>query len=574
MQRAASFKLDQLTAESAAFVQHCGDFIHYLERSLQPELLNLLALPELEGEYCSFYTFLEGEVHSVDAAAADAFFKGKSAQLAAAVAAMQQDPYADAASFVLSCINNPRHLTAVAGNKVILPVILKSDPPPAASAPPPPSPPPAAPAPGKSPRSKLPWLLLLLLLLLLAALAAGLLNKDDGGEQAAAPDKTAAAQVQEAAPEAAPAPAASPKPEPIPAAVPEAAPAPAAEPAAAKRAEESPAQPYVRENAVEPAQPELNLPAAPEAEPRPEPAATLPQGNALAEAGNEDKDQEEAAQPEGIVSAIAPIPEGEGAYLAPFPEAEDEGTKLALLPEPELEIKPEIKAEAAPEPAPAPKKEQAAAAKAAAPAKKAKPKCTVLKQENKLPSLILAVDGSASMFERLGRSGTTRMAAAQQAAIGMIDNINTSVRVNLIDINSCPAARNYGWFGGSRQSRFSLRGMIRNLRPLGNGTALLSGLNQVAAAAKNTKGQVEAVMISDGLDTCGNDISAICRRAQNIHRAQPDFKINVVILDESISGLKCVAQATGGRVFHPQNAAEFARQLQQVGSGLNEVCEE
>ncbi len=544
MQRAASFRLDQLTAESAAFVQHSADFISYLERSLQPELLNLLALPEVEGNYCSFYTFLEGEVHSADGMAADAFFQGKSAQLAAAVSGMQQGPYAAAASFVLDCINNPRHLIAVAGNKVILPVILKNDPPPAAAAPAEP----AAAEAAKSPRSKLPWLLLLLLLLLAAALAAWLLQDDDEA-----------------------------KPEPdVPSAP------------AAKSADSSglnlpdvniPEINLPDANLPDVTMPEMNLPDVnlPEAN-LPEmnlpevnvnmPDANLPAVNLSGEKQpgvNEVKQQE--ADPAPSPAMIAPLPEGRTSFIAPFPETEEKSRMIGPLPE----NRPQPAA--ASDPTPAPVREQAfSPAKTAAPAPK--PKCTTLRQENKLPSLILAVDGSASMFERLGSSQSTRMEAAKQAATGMIDNISTAVRVNLIDINSCPAARNYGWFGGSRQSRFSLRGMINDLKPLGNGTALMSGLNQVAESAQNTAGRVEAVMISDGLDACGHELSDICRRAQTIHRYQPDLKIHVVILDNSISGLKCVASATGGRVFQPQNAAEFARQLQQVGSDLNEVCEE
>lgn len=479
MQRVASYKLDELTPAGRAFAEGAGAYIAGLSQRFGADLLSAVAWPQIEGEYCSYYSSMEGNIEDAAAASGDLLFDNKIKQLTGLLQADTAGPNASLCNFLIGCLSSQRHIISVNNCKVLLPLELKAEVKPAVV-------PPAAAAPaaaaaaaaGAGHSGCLKWLLLLLLLL--ALLAAGLFAWRSCERQPEAPVTPAV----EPAPEPAPEPAVEPEPEPEP-------------------------DPVVE----------------PEPEPQPEPVV----------------EPEPEPEPEPVVE---PEPEPE-----PEPAAEPE-------PAPVPEVKPEPKSEPKP----------------AAPAKPKKPKCSTLKQQNKLPALILAVDGSASMFEKLGRSSTSRMQAAQQAANAMLNNISDAVSINLIDINSCPMSRNYGWFGSN--DRFALRGMLQNLKPLGNGTALMSGLQLVAASAAQVSGEVEAVIISDGKDACGSSTSQICAQARKIHQSQPDLKINVVILHESISDLKCVAEATGGRVYYPQNAAEFSVQLQQVGSKLNEVCEE
>lgn len=458
MQRVASYKLDELTGSGREFAQSAGAYIASLSQRFGADLLSAVAWPQVECEYCSFYSSMEGNIEEASCASGDALFDNKVKQLTGLLQADTSGPNAKLANFLIGCLNSQQHIISVNNCKVLLPLELKAEIKPAAAPLAAAAAPVAAAGAGRS--GCLKWLLLLLLLL--ALLAAGLF--------------------------------------------------------AWRSCEREP-----------------EVPVTPAVEPAPEPAP------------------EPAAEPEPVVE--------------PEPEPEPEP-----MVEPEPEPEPVVELEPAPEPVPEVKPEPKPEPKPAAPAKPKKPKCSTLKQQNKLPALILAVDGSASMFERLGRSSTSRMQAAQQAANAMLNNISDSVNINLIDINSCPLSRNYGWFGS--KDRFALRGMLQNLKPLGNGTALMSGLQMVASSAAQVNGQVEAVIISDGKDACGSSTSQICAQAKRIHQSQPDLKINVVILHESISDLKCVANATGGKVYYPQNAAEFSVQLQQVGSKLNEVCEE
>ncbi len=292
-----------------------------------------------------------------------------------------------------------------------------------------------------------------------------------------------------------------------------------------------------------------------------------------------------AAEPPAAAVPVEPRPvpaEPAPVEPEPVPAEPAEPEPVPAEPKPAPATEPESVAavpEPAPAPAPDPKPEPVKPVKVekpapAKPAKKALPKCSTLKQQQRLPSLVMGIDGSASMLVKdlQGGGAVSRLEAAHEAAIELTAKIDKSVSIGLVEINKCSIAINHGYFNAAGRGELLRR--INNVVPKGSGTALVSGLIQMGNMV-NPKAESVGILLSDGLDTCMRTRSMdICQVASDIHRQKPLFKINVVLISREAEKLRCVAEITGGKVFTPRTAGEFVSSLQQAGTALQEVCEE
>ena len=272
------------------------------------------------------------------------------------------------------------------------------------------------------------------------------------------------------------------------------------------------------------------------------------------------------AQEEQIAVPVIAAPSNNQDALLEAQKAEQEA--LAKVQEAKTPA-PESKAEAPDKPS-KPKE-----SKAQNKPQKKLPKCSTLRKEQKLPGLIMAIDGSASMRTvdvRSDMGRLSRLEAAQNSAVETVKLLDKNVSVGLVEINRCPTALKRGFFSGDE--RHALIGNILNVGPKGNGTALISGLYAMAELA-STKGESLGILLSDGLDTCaGLHGPDVCDVARDIHSKLPNFKINVVLIGKDANKLRCVAQITQGKVYTPRTALEFSESLKAAGAPLNEVCEE
>lgn len=306
------------------------------------------------------------------------------------------------------------------------------------------------------------------------------------------------------------------------------------------------------------AEPESVTEPVPEAVPEPEPeivAEPAPEPEPLPE-------PEPAPDPVIEVPVIEETVEPEADPLAEARKAAQEAEAAALKEAKLSRVEPVP----APQPAPAVVKEP----------KRKLPRCSVLREQKKLPELIMAVDGSYSMMEedvRASGGWQTRLTSAHEAALQLVDNIDRNVTVGLVEISGC----NFGSIIRGKygaQGRSALKNNITNIFPKDNGTALVKGIYAMANMVTG-KGESVGILLSDGLDTClGTANVNLCQVASEIHSRLPNFKINVVMIGSEAEKLRCVAEITGGKVYTPRSAGEFSSQLQAAGATLKEVCEE
>ncbi len=92
------------------------------------------------------------------------------------------------------------------------------------------------------------------------------------------------------------------------------------------------------------------------------------------------------------------------------------------------------------------------------------------------------------------------------------------------------------------------------------GTALAASLEVAAGKMNGRDRDGVIVMFVDGPDGCDRNV---CEVAQNIARHQPRLKVNLVNISRN-SEANCVAEATGGRVYTGDNAAQVAKALEQA----------
>ena len=157
---------------------------------------------------------------------------------------------------------------------------------------------------------------------------------------------------------------------------------------------------------------------------------------------------------------------------------------------------------------------------------------------------------SAVDMERLRRE-PTRITAARQAAVSVVQAVPSDANIGLVLVDQCPAARSAGYFPPAR--RGELIGGLQSIQPQ-QGTPLADGVAKAGGMLDGVNRESVMVVISDGRESCGQDPCAV---AAQLARAKPHLKINVVDIMGTGAG-NCLAQATGGRVYTARNAAEVA----------------
>ncbi|MBQ9275107.1 MAG: VWA domain-containing protein [Succinivibrio sp.] len=204
---------------------------------------------------------------------------------------------------------------------------------------------------------------------------------------------------------------------------------------------------------------------------------------------------------------------------------------------------------------------------------KALPKCTTLKQQGKLPKMVIAFDGSQSMLLR--DVGTSRLSAATQAASTLVDNIDKNVQIGLVEINGCSAAKNRGFYTGTQRS--ALKQQIKGIDPMryDGRTPLVDALTKMANMVDGVNAEAVGILISDGEDTCPLTAKMdICQVASAIHKRKPKLKINTILIGRDAQKAACVARVTGGKVYSPSSAAQINAQLQASGAEFKKVCKD
>ncbi|MFT4052084.1 vWA domain-containing protein [Microbacterium sp.] len=183
---------------------------------------------------------------------------------------------------------------------------------------------------------------------------------------------------------------------------------------------------------------------------------------------------------------------------------------------------------------------------------------------------MLILDASSSMLATDGDdSGSTRMAVAKTAALGLVDSLDDDAQLGLLV---------YGATVPDTASADEGCADVSVVVPVGAGNAseLRSGVEateasgwtpigsalQAAADALPSDGAGAIVLVSDGIDTCAPPPP--CDVAEELTASGVDLTVYTIgfrVDAEARADLQCIADATGGAYSDAQDGEDLAEQL-------------
>ncbi len=180
-----------------------------------------------------------------------------------------------------------------------------------------------------------------------------------------------------------------------------------------------------------------------------------------------------------------------------------------------------------------------------------------------------SLDGKDYHRERSNGSSQIedKMALAKRTVLQVLQSVPPNVRVGLrvYGINdsfftSCSSTSTLVPLG--QNNRGLIADKIRGLHPTGATPISLSIMRSLHEDFQNVQGKRSIILISDGMETCGQDP---CKLAVQMQQSGVDIKINVVGLGlhdyEAQKQLKCVAYGTKGKFYNATTAAELGNSL-------------
>lgn len=185
-------------------------------------------------------------------------------------------------------------------------------------------------------------------------------------------------------------------------------------------------------------------------------------------------------------------------------------------------------------------------------------------------NVMIILDDSDSMSENIDTSGESKMAAAKRTVLEVIRNISPNTRVGLrvygnsaSPFNACHATDLLVPLG--QNNRNLIASKMIGLRPTGMTPISYTILRSLDEDFQTVNGQRTIILISDGIETCGEDP---CRVAVRMQQMGINVKINVVGLGlhdyEATKQLRCVALGTKGQFYSANTAAELANSLNKA----------
>lgn len=168
--------------------------------------------------------------------------------------------------------------------------------------------------------------------------------------------------------------------------------------------------------------------------------------------------------------------------------------------------------------------------------------------EDTAPTTMLIVDGSGSMWARLGPANRAKIDIVRET-LGKSLATPSSTRVGLISFGHRRRGdcNDVELIASPEADREGVLGPLAQLNPRGPGpvTAAL----KLAAATIGTARPAQIVFVSDGVDNCRQDP---CALAADISKSSPGIPIHVVgiaIPATERARISCVATATGGHYY-------------------------
>jgi Ca-activated chloride channel homolog len=184
-------------------------------------------------------------------------------------------------------------------------------------------------------------------------------------------------------------------------------------------------------------------------------------------------------------------------------------------------------------------------------------------------NVMILLDSSFSMSESLGggKGGPNKMAAAKNSVLEMIRDLPPNANIGLRiygnsnnPMTACHATTRLVSLG--QGNRNLMAAQMMGIQPTGSTPISYSIIQSLNDDFLGYPGKKSIILISDGIETCGEDPCTLAVRMQQLGA---NVKINVIGLGiediDAIKQLRCVALATKGKFYTANTAAELGHSL-------------
>lgn len=185
-------------------------------------------------------------------------------------------------------------------------------------------------------------------------------------------------------------------------------------------------------------------------------------------------------------------------------------------------------------------------------------------------NVMIILDSSYSMGEPIDTSGENKMVAAKRTVLDVLRSIAPGTRVGLRvygnsanQFTACHATSLLVPLGENNRNLIASK-MI-GINPTGATPISYTVLKSLHEDFNAVNGHNSIILISDGIETCGEDP---CDVAVKMQQMGINIKINVIGLGlqdyAATKQLRCVALATKGQFYTANTAAELANSLNKA----------
>lgn len=189
-------------------------------------------------------------------------------------------------------------------------------------------------------------------------------------------------------------------------------------------------------------------------------------------------------------------------------------------------------------------------------------------QEGEAHDSILVFDGSGSMWGQI--DGVPKITIAREVVQGLLADLPASRRLGLVAYghNRKGDCRDIQTLVPVGTDRAAIASAIEGINPVGM-TPMTAAVEHAAEALKFTENQATVILVSDGQETCHADP---CQAAANLAKLGVGLTVHTVGfgLGAEEAGargeLSCIAEATGGRFFVAEDAAELRAALDEISA--------